>query len=121
VRLLIGGSTALVVAAVLVAPIVLLTGRQAKPCAQALRYQTREYLARSVVPAGLVQGVAIGVGVTSRCGGSPPANVNIRSLRGVKPTVAVGIAGDQSSIYIRRGVCQRASARGLLGCLSGKG
>jgi len=121
VRLLIGGSTALVVAAVLVAPIVLLTGRQAKPCAQALRYQTREYLARSVVPAGLVQGVAIGVGVTSRCGGSPPANVNIRSLRGVKPTVAVGIAGDQSSIYIRRGVCPRASARELLGCLSGTG
>jgi hypothetical protein len=123
VRLLIGGAAALVIAAVLVAPIVLLTGNgtQTKPCTQTLLFQDHEYVARRVVAAGLVQGIAIGIGVTSRCGGSAPANVNLRSLRGVKPTAAVGIPADQSSIYVRRGVCPRSSPRELLGCLSRRG
>jgi hypothetical protein len=122
VRLLIGGAAALIIAAVLIAPIVLLTGSgtQTEPCTQALRFQDHEYVARHVVAAGLVQGIAIGIGVTSRCGGSAPANVNLRSLRGVKPTVAVGIPADQSSIYVRRGVCTRSSPRELLGCLANR-
>jgi hypothetical protein len=119
-RLLIGGIVALVIATVLVAPVVLLSGsgaRHAKPCAQPLRYQGREYLARPVAPARVVEGVAIGIGVTSGCGVSA-SNIDIRSLLGVKPTAAVGLAADQSSIYVRRGVCLRSSPRELLGCLS---
>ena len=118
-RLLIGGIAALVMATVLVAPVVLLTGsgaKDAKRCAQPLRYQSREYLARSVAPARVVEGVAIGIGVASGCGVSA-SKINIRSLLGVKPTAAVGLAADQSLIYVRRGVCLRSSPRELLACL----
>ncbi len=99
-----------------------MTGRgtsRAKPCAETLRYQRHEYLARSV-SGRVVEGVAIGVGVTSGCGATP-SNINIRSLLGVKPTAAVGVPGDASAIYVRRGVCSQASARELLGCVSSKG
>lgn len=120
-RFLIGGVAAVVIAAALVAPVVLMTGRGSsgtKPCAEILRYERHEYLARSVT-AGVVEGVAIGVGITSGCG-TTPSNINIRSLRGVKPTAAVGLPGDASAIYVRRGVCSQASARELLGCVSRK-
>jgi hypothetical protein len=121
-RFLIGACTALVIATALVAPVVLMTGSgtsRAKPCAETLRYQRQAYVARPVT-AGVVEGVAIGVGVTSGCG-SAPSNINIRSLVGVKPTAAVGVPGDASAIYVRRGVCSQASARELLGCVSSKG
>ena len=65
---------------------------------------------------GLVQGVAIGIGVTSGCG-TAPANIGVRSLVGVQPAAAIGLATDQSSIYVRNGLCAKATARGLLGCL----
>lgn len=120
-RFLIGGVAAVVIAAVLVAPVVLMTGKGtsgAKPCAEILLYGRHDYLARSVT-AGVVEGVAIGVGVTSGCGATP-SNINIRSLVGVKPTAAVGLPGDASAIYVRRGVCSQASARELLGCVSRK-
>jgi hypothetical protein len=121
-RFLIGGITAVVIAAALVAPVVLMTGRGtsgAKPCAENLLYQRQEYVARAVTPS-VVEGVAIGVGVTSGCGAAP-SNINIRSLVGVKPTAAVGLPGDASAIYVRRGVCSQTSARELLGCVSSKG
>ncbi len=118
-RLLIGACAAVVIAIVLVAPVVLLTGSSGtKPCAQSLLYERHEYTARAVASSGVVQGVAIGVGVTSGCGAAP-SNVNIRSLRGVKPAVAVGLSADESSIYVRRGVCTKASPAGMLGCVSG--
>jgi hypothetical protein len=122
VRFLIGGITAVVIAAALVAPVVLMSGNSntpAKACAETLLYQRHEYVARPVTP-GVVEGVAIGVGVTSGCGASP-SNINIRSLVGVKPTAAVGLPGDASAIYVRRGVCSQASAHELLGCVSSKG
>lgn len=118
-RLLIGISAAVVIAIVLVAPIVLLTGSSGtKPCAQSLLYERRVYTARAVASSGVVQGIAIGVGVTRGCGVAP-SNVNIRSLRGVKPAVAVGLSADESSIYVRRGVCTKASPAGMLDCVSG--
>jgi hypothetical protein len=120
-RFLIGAIAAIVIAGALVAPVVLMTGSgtsRGKPCAETLRYERHEYLARSVT-ARVVQGVAIGVGVTSGCG-TAPANINIRSLLGVKATAAVGIPGDASAIYVRRGVCSQASASKLLGCVSSK-
>jgi hypothetical protein len=121
-RFLIGAIVALVIAAALVAPVVLMTGRGAsgaKPCAETLFYERHEYVARAVTP-GVVEGVAIGVGVTSGCGAAP-SNINIRSLVGVKPTAAVGLPGDASAIYVRRGVCSQAAAAALLGCVSSKG
>jgi hypothetical protein len=117
VRLLIGISAAVVIATVLVAPIVLLTGSSGtKPCAQVLRYSRNAYTARPIA-AGAVEGIAIGIGVINGCGATP-SNINIRSLHGVKPSVAVGLAADESSIYVRRGVCTRATPPGLLGCVS---
>ena len=105
------------IAAVLVAPVVLSSGGSAaKPCAGSLLYQGRRYVARPAGTAHVVQAIAIGVGVTSGCGASP-ANVDLRSLAGVKPSVAVGLPADQSSIYVRRGVCAAASPAELLGCL----
>jgi hypothetical protein len=49
------------------------------------------------------------------------ANINIRSLQGVKPAAAVGLPGDGSAIYVRRGVCSHAAAGALLGCVSRSG
>lgn len=121
-RFLIGASTALVIAAALAAPVVLMTGSgtsRGTPCAETLRYARNDYVARPV-SAPVVQGVAIGVGVTSGCG-TAPANINIRSLRGVKPAAAVGLPGDASAIYVRRGVCSHASAQALLGCVGRSG
>jgi hypothetical protein len=120
-RFLIGACAALVIAGALVAPVVL-TGSGSSggtPCAETLLYEQHEYVARRVsLPA--VEGVAIGVGVTSGCG-TAPANINIRSLRGVKPAAAVGLPGDASAIYVRRGVCSQAAAAALLGCVSRSG
>ena len=116
-RLLIGAAVALVIGAVLVAPIVILTGGSGPgTCTLALAYKGRSYVARAIVPSGIVQGVAIGVGVTSGCGTSP-ANIGVRSLLGVKPASAIGIATDQSSIYVQRGLCAAAVPRALLACL----
>ena len=121
-RFLIGGVVAVVIAAALVAPVVIMTGRGtsgAKPCAETLLYERQEYVARPVTP-DVVEGVAIGVGVTSGCGASP-SNINVRSLVGVKATAAVGLPGVASAIYVRRGVCTQVRASGLLGCVSSKG
>jgi hypothetical protein len=115
--LLIGGAAALVILGVLVAPVVILTGRSNQgACSLALRYQGRGYLARPVVSAQVVEGVAIGVGVTSGCG-TQPANIGIRTLVGVRPSIAVGLAADQSSLYVRRGVCPQTPPSRLLRCL----
>jgi hypothetical protein len=121
-RLLIGGCAALVILGVLVAPVVILTNGSTggKHCSLTLLYKGRRYVARPVASASVVEGVAIGIGVTSGCGAAP-SNINIRSLVGVKPTAAVGVPGDAAAIYVRRGVCSQASARGLLGCVSSRG
>jgi hypothetical protein len=73
-----------------------------------------------VTSARVVEGVAVGIGVTSGCG-APAANVNVRSLVSVKPTVALGLVADQSAIYVRRGVCSQSSRGELLACLRGSG
>jgi hypothetical protein len=117
VRLAIGAIAAVVVLLVLVAPVVLRSsGGSAKPCARALHYEGRQYLARPVAPGRLVEAIAIGVGVTSGCGASP-ANVDLRSIAGVEPTLAVALAADSSAIYVRPGVCAASTATTLVGCL----
>jgi hypothetical protein len=118
-RLLIGAVSTLIIALALVVPVVLHergTGRRA--CARTLVYQGHLYVARQVPQ--VVQAIAIGVGVARGCGASP-SNVNIRSVAGVKSTDAVALAGEQSSIYVRRGMCSASSSRELLECLRRRG
>jgi hypothetical protein len=113
--LLIGLGAALLIAGVLVAPIVILGGGgKTSPCAQALLYRGRAYAARPVT--GAVQSIATGVGVVSGCGAAP-SNVDVRSLAGVPVDSAVAVAGDSSSVYVRTGVCGKASKQRLLACL----
>jgi hypothetical protein len=114
-RLAIGGAAALVIAGVLVAPVVL-SGGPAGSCSTSLSYLGEPYTVRSTSGADAVQAVAIGVGITRGCG-SKPENVGVRSLAGVSTAVAVAVAGDASSIYVRRGVCVHSPARALLACL----
>lgn len=116
-RLLIGAIAALVIAGVLIAPIVILSSPGGgKRCTLGLLYKDVQYTARPVSSKRLVQGVAIGVGVTSGCGTSP-SNIGVRSLVGVRSTVAVGLSADQASVYVRRGLCTGAAATALLACL----
>lgn len=110
-----GVVAALLIAGALVAPVVD-RGGSSKACSMALSYRGRPYAVRPIRDNSLVQAVALGVGVVHGCG-FKPQNVNIRSLLGVEPSDAVALEGDQSSIYVRRGVCPHASAGALVSCL----
>lgn len=104
------------IAAVLVAPVVIGGGSRPGSCAQMLTYLNGTYVARDISPARVVEATAIGVGVARGCG-ALPSNVNVRSLAGIAPALALGVATDQQSIYVRRGVCVRAQPARLLACL----
>ena len=110
-RILLWLVAAFVLAVVLVAPVAL-RGPGGKPCAKTLEYKGRSYTARAA--SSFVQSIAIGVGVASGCG-STPANVDIRSLAGIRPSRAIAVPTDESSIYVRKGLCRSASS--LLRCL----
>jgi len=113
---LVGLLAAGVIGAALVAPVII-TGGSTGKCSTSLYYLGRPYTARKVAGPSPVQAIAIGVGVTRGCG-TTPENVNVRSLAGVRPSVAIAASGASSSIYVRRGVCPRASAGSLLTCLT---
>ena len=108
----------MIILAVLVAPVVILTGGSTggTQCSLRLLYQGRQYVARPVASASIVEGVAIGIGVTSGCG-TAPTNIGVRSLVGVKPAAAIGLAADQASLYVRNGLCAQSSPHTLLACL----
>jgi hypothetical protein len=117
VRLAVGVATGLVIAGVLVAPVVLLgtgSGTKTAPCSAKLLYKGNRYTARQTD--SVVQAIAIGVGVASGCG-TEPSNVNLRSLPGVKPAVAVALASDASTVYVRAGLCLHATGSTVLPCL----
>ncbi len=114
IRVIVGLATAVVIGAVLVAPVVLSGGSSGKPCAASLLFQGRTYVAHEA--SGFVQAIAIGVGVAHGCG-VPATNVDVRSLAGVPSSRAIGVSTDQSSVYVPRGVCAGATADTLLGCL----
>jgi hypothetical protein len=105
-----------VIGVVLVAPVII-TGGSTGKCSTSLYYLGRPYTARKVAGAAPVQAIAIGVGVTRGCG-TTPENVNVRSLAGVEPSAAIAVSGASAAIYVRRGICPRASARTLLTCLT---
>jgi hypothetical protein len=108
---------ALVLAIVLVSPVVLGGAKSpTKPCAETLDFQGRRYVARPVASAALVEAATLGVGVVRGCGASP-SNVDLLALAGVRSAAAVGLTADESSIYVRRGLCGRSTPSRLLGCL----
>jgi hypothetical protein len=93
---------------------VLSGGSGGNPCAAALLFRGNTYTARGAT--GFVQAVAIGVGVTRGCG-IAAQNVDVRSLAGVPPSRAIGISTDQSSVYVRHGLCAGAARDALVACL----
>jgi hypothetical protein len=115
-RIAIGGAVGLVLAGILVSPVVLSGGGSKGSCSTTLSYLGRPYTVRATEGADVVQALAIGVGITRGCG-SKPENVNVRSLSGVRPSAAVGVSGDQASIYVRRGLCPHATGEALLSCV----
>ena len=115
-RILIGGTAALIIAGVLVAPVVLSGGGSNGSCSTTLYYLGHPYAVRPIGGVDVVQAISIGVAGTRGCG-SKPENVNVRSLSGVSPAVAVGLEGDQSAIYVRRGRCPDVSGQALLSCV----
>jgi hypothetical protein len=115
--LTIGAVTAVVIAAVLVAPVVLLgTGPKHASCSTTILYQGQRYVARST--GRVVEAIAVGVGVASGCG-TKPANVDLRSVQGVSSARAVALASEPSTVYVRRGVCTGKERDALLACLRG--
>jgi hypothetical protein len=117
--LLVGAATALVLAAVLVAPVVLLGSGSQKStaCRTTIRYQGRLYDARD--SGRVVEAIAVGIGVASGCG-STPTNVDLRTVAGVRAGRAVALASDPSTVYVRRGVCSGLRRAALLACLRGR-
>jgi hypothetical protein len=116
VRLVLGLLAALVIATVLVAPVVFRNAPGSSTCARTLTFQSVEYTARAVPANAFVQSLAIGVGIASGCG-STPVNVDVRSVAGIRSTVAIAVPTDQTSIYVRRGTCAAVAAARLVPCL----
>ena len=114
IRVVIGLATAVVIGAALVAPVVLSGGSSGTPCAASLLFEGQTYVAREA--SGFVQAIAIGIGVAHGCG-VPATNVDVRSLAGVPSSRAIGVSTDQSSVYVRAGLCARTTAAALLRCL----
>lgn len=104
------------IAGALVAPVII-SGGSSGGCSTSLYYRGHPYVARETAGAPPVQAIAIGVGVTRGCG-TKPENVDVRSLAGVKPSRAIAASGASTAIYVRRGICPRASARALLACVT---
>jgi len=99
-----------------VAPVVLSFGGSKGSCSTTLIYSGEPYAVRSVGGAPVVQAVSIGVGITRGCQ-AKPENVNVRSLAGVSPARAVGLEGNETIVYVRRGICGAAQAPALMACL----
>ena len=119
VRLLVGAATAVVLGAVLIAPVVLLGSGSTKrtACRTTIRYKNNLYDARD--SGRVVEAIAVGVGVASGCG-SAPANVDLRTVAGIRAAKAVALASDPSTVYVRRGVCAKLRRAALLRCLRGQ-
>jgi hypothetical protein len=112
VKILVGllGAFALLIA--LVAPIAL-RGGPGTSCRRTLRYAGRTFVARH---ATALQSLAIGTGVVSGCG-AKPADVDIRSLAGISPALAVALPTESGSVYVARGRCPGRDGAELLRCL----
>ncbi len=117
IRLLIGAVVALVIVFALVAPVIL-SGETptSQACIKTLRYASRAYSPRPMPKPSLVESVAIGVGALTGCG-TPASTIDLRSLAGVRPSIAIAISTDANSIYVRHSVCANVAGRALRACL----
>jgi hypothetical protein len=113
-RIALGSVGALVLFGVLVTPVAFRGGGGS--CARTLRYAGRTYAARAVGDAEVVQSIAIGVGVVSGCSASP-ANVDIRSITGIRPASAVALPTESATLYVARGRCPDLTGADLIDCL----
>jgi hypothetical protein len=117
VRLIVGAVLGILLVAALVSPVLIGGGTPSpRTCARTLRYESQLYVARPMPTPRLVESLAIGIGVLSGCG-TPPSNINVRSLSGVLRSAAIGIPSDSTSVYVRRGVCANAVDHALSSCL----
>ena len=112
-RIALGLAAALALLIVLAAPVAFRSSG-GKPCAKTIAFRGRPYTARAA--SSFVQSIAIGVGIATGCG-APPANVSVRSVTGVAPARAIALATDDTSIYVRRGLCVRVTGIALVACL----
>jgi hypothetical protein len=114
VRVLVGLLGALVLLVVLVVPVVLTNGGGGgSSCKRTLRYAGRDFVPRD---ASAVQSLAIGAGVVSGCGAAPE-DVDVRSLGGISPAVAVALPTESGSVYVARGRCPGRTGTALVRCL----
>jgi hypothetical protein len=111
-RILLGLAGALVLLAVLAAPVAF-RGGGGNSCQRTLRYAGRDFVPRD---ADAVQALAIGTGVVSGCGAAPE-NVEIRSVSGISPAQAVELPTQSGTIYVAKGRCPDLSGEPLLRCL----
>lgn len=116
VKVVLGLVAAAVLAAVLVAPVAL-RDQGGNGCSKTLAFRGATYTARRLD--GFVQSIAIGVGVASGCG-TRPANVDIRSVLGIAPARAIALPADDTSVYVRRGLCGAVAESRLMRCLSAR-
>ena len=111
-RILLGLAGALVLLVVLTLPVVF-RGGGGGSCRRTLTYAGRDFVPRD---ASAVQALAIGTGVVSGCGAAPE-NVEIRSIGGISPALAVELATQSGTIYVAKGRCPDRSGAPLLRCL----
>ena len=119
-RLAVGAAAAIVIGAVLVAPVVLLgTGStKHKACSTTILYQGQRYVERS--SGRIVEAIALGIGVATGCG-TKPTNVDLRTVQGISAVRAVALASQPSTVYVRSGVCRGKTRAALLACLRASG
>ena len=114
-RVLVVLAGALVLLVVLVAPVVL-RGGGGGSCRRQLRYAGHTYTSRELDGVRLVQAIATGVGVASGCDAAPE-NVDVRTLSGIPPGLAVALPTESSTVYVARGRCGSETGRRLVACL----
>ncbi|HET7573277.1 MAG TPA: hypothetical protein VFJ77_11490 [Gaiellaceae bacterium] len=110
-RVAVGLAGALVLLVVLSLPVVFRGG--GSTCERTLRFAGRDFVARD---ADAVQALAIGTGVVSGCDAAPE-NVDVRSVSGVSPAVAVALPTQDASVYVAEGRCPDLTGEPLLRCL----
>jgi len=112
-RVLFGLGAALVIGVVLVAPVVFKNNPNGT-CTRTLQYSGLRYTARPLPT--FVQSVAIGTAVATGCG-TTLENIDVRSVAGVDPAVALAVPTDDTSVYVHAGTCATVAAARLLTCL----
>ena len=116
-RLAFGLVTALVIGTTLIVPVVFRNGPGGSPCGKTFQFQDVTYTARTVPASSFVQSLPIGTAVATGCGTETLNDVDVRSVAGLRSTLAIAVPTDDTSIYVRKGVCAAAAPAGVMACL----